>query len=212
MAELMQLDRAAALTGKSEVTLRRLIKAGKIPYQKEKTLTGFVYLVDPDRVKAYYQVRGGGMFSDDSNLKASAVFDSVQPVSEAEEAEPVTTASVSGVRVAVANESGDLNQYWQKKADLYEDKYLQEAAHHAQTREELGVWRGRAEQAQSMIMKLLPAPSEPTELSAGAARTLKGGSEGESHKGWSIALTIIIAILFLGLVGLGLVYWKISGH
>lgn len=141
MAELIQLDKAAALAGKSEVTLRRLIKAQKIPFQKEKTLTGFIYLVDPEEVRKFY------------NIKVDSAPKSTEEL-------PKSPSSQSGVRIAVAGDSGNANEYWQKKSELYEDRYQQELIKHSNTREELGVWRGRAEQTQSMLMKLLPAPGD----------------------------------------------------
>lgn len=58
MAERVHLDEAAKQSGKSEITIRRLIKAEKIPFEKEPTLTGFVYLVNPEDVKAYYATKG----------------------------------------------------------------------------------------------------------------------------------------------------------
>lgn len=147
MAELVQLDKAAALVGKSEVTLRRLIKAEKIPFKKEKTLTGFVYLVDPNAVRKFYKMKPVAAQPAETKVTPTPV--------ESEEA-----TSHSGVRIAVAGESGSVSEYWQKKSDLYEERYREELVKHANTREELGVWRGRAEQTQAMLMKLLPAPQE----------------------------------------------------
>jgi len=51
------LDQAAEQVGKSEITLRRLIRANKISFEKEKTPTGFVYKVDPKSVLDYYASR-----------------------------------------------------------------------------------------------------------------------------------------------------------
>lgn len=157
MADMMQLDKASAAVGKSEVTLRRLIKAGKIPFQKEKTLTGFIYQVDPDQVKAYYQMREGGLFAEDSQdlFVVDDGDEEIRPLPQSHQGQ-----SVAVKRVAIAGESGSASEYWQKKSESYEDKYNNEVVRHSQTREELGVWRGRAEQSQSMLMKLLPAPTE----------------------------------------------------
>ena len=154
----MQLDKASAAVGKSEVTLRRLIKAGKIPFQKEKTLTGFIYQVDPDQVKAYYQMREGGLFAEDSQDLFVAADDGDEEIQSLPQSQQGQSVAVK--RVAIAGESGSASEYWQKKSESYEDKYNNEVVRHSQTREELGVWRGRAEQSQSMLMKLLPAPTE----------------------------------------------------
>ena len=166
MAELMQLDKAATSVGKSEVTLRRLIKAGKIPYQKERTLTGFVYMVDPDQVRAYYSVREGTLLAEDAiesfrqdSSEPDSDFDSAAQ-EKVERVRPAAAQSVARVRVAVEGESGSASDYWQKKSEAYEDRYNSEMIKHSQTREELGVWRGRAEQAHSMLMKMLPSPSD----------------------------------------------------
>lgn len=146
MAELIQLDQAASIVGKSEVTLRRLVKAGKIPFERQKTLTGFIYLVDPLEVKKYYKIRNGGAYTPEGD--------------GADEITLNTPRSANKVRLAVSDETGNQTEYWQKKAESYEDKYYTELNTHAQTREDLGVWRGRAEHAQAMLLKLLPAPSE----------------------------------------------------
>jgi hypothetical protein len=207
MAELLQLDKAAAQVGKSEVTLRRLIKAGKIPYQKEKTLTGFIYLVDPEKVRSYYQIRGGGMFSDEGNLESENVFASMQ----ADAPQPEYMPNMGEpIRVAVANESGDQSSYWQKKADLYEDKYNTEVVRHSQTREELGVWRGRAEQSNSMLLKLLPSP-QVAQVSAGSAPATpvlkdKKVAEVTPISTWSTVLGVMIAAVLAGVVGFAVLY------
>jgi len=141
MADPIQLDAAAALVGKSEVTLRRLIKAGKIAFHKEKTPTGFIYQVDPEVVLAYYNKR-------ESDI--SAASQAVEDIESAPKGAPVPMPAESAVSPA----------YWQKRAEIYEERFNHEVQNHSQTREELGVWRGRAAQAQDMIVKLLPAPGE----------------------------------------------------
>lgn len=155
MAELVQLDVAAALVGKSEVTLRRLIKAGKVPVHKEKTLTGFIYLIDPDKLQAYYESRGEITFES----MEEAPPEPVDELDGEETVEPVARRK-SGRRLAVAGESGGEVTYWQRRAETYEERYHAELQKHATAREELGVWRGRAEHAQAMLMKLLPPVPE----------------------------------------------------
>lgn len=165
MAEPMQLDQAARLVGKSEVTLRRLIKAGKIPFEKEKTLTGFIYKIDPEKVRAYYHIRVGGVFG--TNGKASDDDNPFESLDEKERSGPAyMPKSAEPLRIAVEDAGGHASEYWQKRSDLYEDKYHQEVQKHATLREELGVWRGRAEQAQAMIIKMLP-PAETPAIQAG---------------------------------------------
>lgn len=179
MAELVQLDKAASQVGKSEVTLRRLIKAEKIPFQKEKTLTGFIYLVDPNEVRKFYKMK-----PEDAPAPASKTKEPVAPQSPP-------------VRIAIAGESGNVNEYWQKKSELYEDRYHQELAKHSNTREELGVWRGRAEQTQAMLMKLLPAPQDV------AVRNQQQEAP-ESKQGssvWAIILTIVLLVLIAVVIG-----------
>jgi hypothetical protein len=179
MAQLVQLDKAAKAAGKSEITLRRLIKAGKIPFEKQKTLTGFIYLVDPQSVKDFYggkSVKTASAAATDSEKqssgekadqpqKAQSVEKPVaKPIEDVVEA-PKKVASPDiddsdSVRLAVAGESGEQDEYWRKKAELYEKKYHEEAARHTEAREALGTWRGRAEHAQAMLMKMLPASAE----------------------------------------------------
>ncbi|MEI6478434.1 MAG: hypothetical protein WCO52_05615 [bacterium] len=184
MAELMQLDRAAAAAGKSEVTLRRLIKAGKIPFHKEKTLTGFIYMVDPDQVRAFYS--GAPI-----EIKPESV-----PVDEESDATEPASIPTHAIRVAVAGESGAAHEYWQKKADMYEDKYNDEVVKHSQAREELGVWRGRAEQSQAMLMKLLPASSDAAQPQAPVVPAKEGG-------GWlmTVLMTVLIVLMAAAAVG-----------
>lgn len=190
MADLIQLDAAAALVGKSEVTLRRLIKAGKIPVHKEKTLTGFMYLVNPAQVKAYYQGKGADL-----------------PEETDEPAEQPAQSKVSGRRLAVAGESGNEMEYWQKRAETYEERYHGELQKHSQTREELGVWRGRAEHAQAMLMKMLPAPAEVT-----TTESLKEGRTVVTESRVSpllIFLSIIVTVAFMVLAaGAAYYLWR----
>jgi hypothetical protein len=104
------------------------------------------------------------------------------------------------VRVAVASESGTAIDYWQKKAENYEEKYYKELASHSQTREELGTWRGRAEQAQAMVLKLLPAPQEVSvENRQGQER------QANTSNGWVIGLVVGLILVFL-IGGSGVIY------
>jgi hypothetical protein len=184
MADPIQLDAAAALVGKSEVTLRRLIKGGKIPFHKERTPTGFIYQVDPDVVLAYYNKREADLF-------IAGAFEEASPATE----EVVTPR----VRVAVASDSGDPKEYWQKRAESYEDRFHHEVKNHAQTREDLGVWRGRAEQAQSMIVKLLPAPGE---VRVEQADPLVPASQVKRTES-STLVAVLSTIIVLALLGVG---------
>ena len=195
MAELIQLDAAATLVGKSEVTLRRLIKAGKIPFQKERTPTGFIYQVDPEVVRGYYQGR-------------EAVF-TVPETSATHE-----VASSPRVRVAVASDSGTPTEYWQKKAEVYEERFNTEMKNHAQTREELGVWRGRAEQAQSMLVKLLPAPAEVQVQNIQAQSGNRAPQNATERAASSSVLTVVLTVLCITLivVGGGVLYLHILGR
>ena len=187
MAEPVQLDKAAALVGKSEVTLRRLVKAGKIPFEKEKTLTGFIYRVDPEKVREFYRGREGYVADLISNEET------VDPAPAPEAAPAASSSHAQPVRIAVAGESGQAQEYWQKKSDLYEERFNQEVSKHAQTREELGVWRGRAEQAQSMLMKLLPAPQEvEVRQQPAAGSSAPAAAKTESN---SSVVTVIISVL-----------------
>jgi|GEM_PF-5236755 len=153
MATYIQLDQAAKEVGKSEITVRRLIKGAKISHRKEKTLTGFIYLVDPEEIQRYYST---GQPEHAIPLEEK----------ELEEAPHSHDAEVTArqIRVAVTGESGNLSEYWQKRAETYEDRYYQELESQAKLREELGAWRGRAEQAQNMLVKLLPAPEQKAEV------------------------------------------------
>jgi len=53
---LITLKDAARIVKKSELTIRRLVRAKKVNSQKQKTATGFSYLVDEGSLKAYYNL------------------------------------------------------------------------------------------------------------------------------------------------------------
>ena len=192
MPNPMQLDKAASAIGKSEITLRRLVKANKIPYQKEKTPTGFIYLVDLDQVKAYYQAREG--------FVAAAVEG---PENSERVSVPADSFTNHGapVRLAVSGDMGGAAEYWQKRSELYEDRYHGEVMKHAQTREELGMWRGRAEQAQAMLVKLLPgvqtemAPELSRQAVLPPSKENKPKSSSSTDKGTIIFILSIVGVL-----------------
>lgn len=198
MADHIQLDAAAALVGKSEVTLRRLIKAGKIPVKKEKTLTGFIYLVNPDDVTAYYQGKG----ADGADIDEAPEMP--------EPAAPQAAASNTPMRrLAVAGEAGGATEYWQKRAEIYEERYHGEMQKHSQTREELGVWRGRAEHAQAMLMKMLPSPTEVTSSEAPKEQV---PAPVQNNGSWVIVfLSIVVTISCLVLIA-GVSYYVYTHH
>jgi hypothetical protein len=51
---MITLKEACEITEKSEVTIRRLVKKGKVTSRKDKTSTGFVYLIDKESLLLYY--------------------------------------------------------------------------------------------------------------------------------------------------------------
>ncbi len=189
MAQSLQLDAAAKLAGKSEVTLRRLIKAGKIPFQREKTLTGFLYLVDPDHVRAYY---GEGLSTEQQEVAE-------EQAAEVRAEAPTNEVRPGAVRLAVAGESGNFAEYWQKRSDMFEQRYHQEATRLTAAREELGYWKGKAEHAQSLVTRLLPSGDEkPVSQLAVTDQAVK-------EQAWPVVLTIVLIIA--GAILVGAVAW-----
>jgi hypothetical protein len=189
MAELIQLDAAARLAGKSEVTIRRAIKAGKLTAEKQKTQTGFIYLVDAAAVREVFGTRG-------------AAKPAAEPAGEPEENPRHAMESQGKVRVAVSGITGNPSEYWAKRAETYEERYHHELQRNGQLREELGLWRGRAEHAQSLLMKLLPGPST-VEVGArsGAAPTPQAAPTRRlSFAGMIIVIALPLIILFGGAV------------
>ena len=179
----VHFDEAVRQVGKAEVTLRRLVKAGKISHKKEKTLTGFVYLVDPEEIIRYYGEQG-----------AEA---DIEP-SEDEAETPKQATPKQQVRLAVSGESGSLNEYWQKRAETFETRYHQAVIAQGELREELGLWKGRAEQAQNMVVKLLPAPQ-----AAPAPVVEKPNPAGN----WVVALLGVVSLALLA--GFGLMIYQV---
>ncbi len=215
MAELIQLDAAAKLVGKSEVTLRRLVKSGKVKAHKEKTLTGFIYRVDSAEVLSYYNLReeavAGAIASTqqvETPEQPKATVASVESVpGHGEEHKPAHTGhaipSNGKMRLAVANETGNSAEYWLKRAEVYEEKYHHELQKVSQMREELGVWRGRAEHAQAMLMKMLPAAGNPIEVPAG---TPAKQSKKESSSWAVVYITAVSVIFVLTAIALGYIF------
>lgn len=201
MAELLQLDAAAARAGKSEVTLRRLIKAGKIPAHKEKTLTGFIYMVDPDHIRAYYAGK-----AEDIPESVTPAPETEAPATEKKEAIPSASAN-EGRRVAIATDSTSPNEYWQKRAENYEHKYYQELEKNATAREELGVWRGRAEHAQAMLMKMLPAAPEVVQSEKTVAEPKKEATGGFPLLTFLVVLVTLCFFILAGAVAYS-VFWR----
>lgn len=192
MATYIQLDQAARQVGKSEITVRRLIKSGKISHKKEKTLTGFIYLVDPEEIGAFY---------DGSKPPVAAKKSEVPPTTPEPESSEEEIPSRQ-VRVAVTGASGDLGEYWRKRAEAFEDRYQHAVEKQAHLREELGIWRGRAEQAQTMLATLLPAQTEQ----APTSQVTKKESQSEPASGkmpaWLLVLLGAVIVGELALLGL----------
>jgi hypothetical protein len=221
MAELLQLDAAAKKVGKSEVTIRRLVKAGKVPAHKEKTLTGFIYRVDPDDVRAYYSKRGalglGGEPEPRAEVEpeeAPAPKEQPKPQPKAEPAReevPHTVTSNGKVRVAVSDAGGDPVSYWLRRAETYEERYHKELEKSSNLREELGLWRGRAENAQAMLVKLLPAPSS-VEVSSTrqAPQQPPAPATTKVRKLTFAGVIVVISLPLLLLVGAALVYLTLT--
>lgn len=203
MAEFLHLDAAAKLVGKSEVTLRRLVKAGKVASQKNKTQTGFIYLVDPEEVRAYYGVKSSLKLGSDPEPRVEIEPDPVpvaEPVKHA-----VSTRQQGKVRVAISGIEGDPVAYWAKRAETYEERYQREIQNTANLREELGLWRGRAEHAQALLMKLLPGPStaQISERRAAPQETMT------VRRLTFAGMMILIALPTVLIIGGGVVYFLV---
>lgn len=187
MANLIQLDAAAKLAGKSEVTIRRLIKSGRLPAEKQKTLTGFIYLVDADKVQAYYKTKPA---------------ESSPAHSEQEEEAVHAVTSHGRTRVAVSDTHGNTSGYWAARAEAYEERYHKEVEKNGELREELGLWRGRAEHAQGLLVKLLPAPNTVEVKEEKVSEPKKRSSRRLSFAG----MVVVIALPLLVLIGGALLY------
>jgi hypothetical protein len=228
MAELIPLDTAAKQVGKSEVTIRRLVKAGKISAQKVKTLTGFVYRVDPQEVRAYYGKRGPSAAPNQpTERSAPAAAPPNQPEAasqpsapyQAEEPQPSVppikeevrhaVTSNGKVRVAVSDAEGDPLSYWLRRAETYEERYHKELERSSTLREELGLWRGRAENAQALLMKLLPAPNTVEVTSTRQAANQPSAAAPPTTKMRKLTFAGVVVVITLPLlvaVGAALLY------
>ena len=181
MPELLPLDTAAAAVGKSEVTLRRLVKAGKIPAEREQTITGFIYRVDPEVIKAYYAERE----------------------KELEVAPP--TKFTEPNRLAVSTSAQGNEEYWRKRAERYEQKYDESIKAHLQTKEALGLWKGKAEQLSSAVQQIAqPTPPKQRPVKVPANLEVPTQKEVTSKKepiiSWlsPIVLGLIVSLAIAG--------------
>lgn len=203
MSQFVQLEAAAKEVGKSEVTLRRLIKSGKVGHRKEKTLTGFIYLVDVEQVKSYYE-KNQGTPIEVEKVSPEEAEPKEETLSSEEKERRAEAREARAIRLAVTDESGSMTEYWQKRAQAFEERYHRELVRHAEAREELGVWRGKAEQSQEMLAKLLPAVT--VRESADSSKE-KESEEKQPKNSSGLVLTLLIVVLvsavaFFGAVAL----------
>jgi hypothetical protein len=196
MAELLQLDAAAKLVGKSEVTLRRLVKAGKVNAQKEKTLTGFIYLIDAEEVRKYYGVKKSAQPTPRHTEKPA-------PQADQEEEQRHAVESKGRVRVAVSGDQGDPVDYWLKRAETYEERYHRELQKTSELREELGLWRGRAEHAHSLLIKLIPAPNT---VEIGGQKSVPHAAPAKTRRLTPAGFIVLVGLPLILILGGALMY------
>lgn len=84
---------AARLSGKSIQTIRRMLKAKKVKFKKDKTPQGFNYLIDRDSLVEYFELEKGVTIETPKE----------KPVAKAQEAE-------SSVAEAISNEQAQVQQ------------------------------------------------------------------------------------------------------
>jgi hypothetical protein len=84
---------AARLSGKSIQTIRRMLKAKKVKFKKDKTPQGFNYLIDRDSLVEYFELEKG----------VTIEAPKEKPVAKAQEAE-------SAVAEAISNEQAQVQQ------------------------------------------------------------------------------------------------------
>ena len=173
MPELLPLDAAATAVGKSEVTLRRLVKSGKVPAEREQTITGFIYRVDPEAIKAYYAERE----------------------TEVEERAEIAPKATTLNRLAVSTPAQGNEDYWRKRAERYEQKYDESVQAHLKTKEELGLWRGKAGNPQETILPVVKKSKEKKEVAANTEQ-----EEKETVAAWvtPIVLGLLVALAIGG--------------
>ncbi len=96
-ASYLSIKEAADLSGKSIQTIRRLIKAKKVKFKKDRTPQGFNYLIDEQS------------FCDLYNLNRSQTARTIEPTATA--AEPVETEAVSQESAVVVKNSSAVVEY-----------------------------------------------------------------------------------------------------
>lgn len=150
MADLIPISTAATLVNKSEVTLRRLITAGKIPVHTEKTSSGLLYKVNPDDLYAYYVDRDATI--DAANIEAVPIKTKEQTIPIKTQAATLPPPPPTPVPKAMATE------------DIL-SKYQAEVAAHAQTKAELE--KLRKQKVSQIVKKEATQESDNTALLIG---------------------------------------------
>ena len=92
MADLIPLTAAAALVGKSEISIRRLITAGKVPVHKEQSADGVVYMLDPKKLRAFYVERDAAVEVETRQTERTPLKASVErtiPIKKKHKTDPV---------------------------------------------------------------------------------------------------------------------------
>lgn len=127
MSNLITLPQAANLIGKNLRTIQRYISSGKLTPR----IVDGRNLVDKAEVMSKFHIS--------NEIRKTSLAEN-----NAQTTEPPRTNDIN----ATDNFIGDSH---------YRDKWESEMKDHAKTREELGVWRGRAESYQNFASKLLAA-------------------------------------------------------
>lgn len=99
-AKYITIKAAARLSGKSIQTIRRMLKAKKVKFKKDKTPQGFNYLIDRESLIEYFKLEKG------VEIKASQQATST--VAEAQEAEAIVAEAISNEQAQVQQSATDM--------------------------------------------------------------------------------------------------------
>ena len=177
MNDLISLNEAAELIGKNLRTIQRYIKDGKLSRHDENEKS----FVSKKEVEEKFGV-----------LKAEKA--EIKKESATEKENHVAPPPVQKPKYRPAEEST-----WQKEFKEYQQKWIDEVKAHAETKESLGEWKGRAEAYQAFAARLL-GDGQPPEIK-------KSDTIVSPIKNY--LLYIVIGVLFIALVVLGILvrFW-----
>lgn len=223
---LITLKEAAGLVGKSELTIRRLVKSKKLTSQKEKTPTGFSYLVDEASLRSYYnpdQSNDQSVSNHTTNQKTK------QTSSQSGEKADESKINQTGQKEEQANNQNNLTAFLQDENKRMRDELTSERKKREDREEELtnelgqlksqvGYFKGITDSQKKQIEYLLTEKKiddeekqeEPTETTGESVKKTSMKQNKKEAKLKSILIWIFAALILVSMTVL--LYFAVNGR